>query len=292
MTIKRVFGAFWWGALAALFLSTGAVAQTSMVLTGPPPGNTYDGIYVSPYYATVGGSTNVPVICDDFGDDTSIGDHWTATPSAFPTSTGPIGTSWGLAGGTLKQYDAVAWLGLAILSLPSSVQPANALTQQVIDSFALWAVFDPTGVANYLNSNPLSTNAALCTDIFGSAGCTSAWVATDGGLLASALLPQFPAAGTAWKSFRPIPEVPYAKPGRMCVRLRSLSRWFPRVERLSPTSSWQAFAASAPSIRGLGGKLPVWSPPNEVGLPPKSRIKGVPNQARLFLFRGSTLRFA
>ena len=203
MTIKRVFGAFWWGAVAALFLSTGAVAQTSMVLTGPPPGNTYDGIYVSPYYATVGGSTNVPVICDDFGDDTSIGDHWTATPSAFPTSTGPIGTSWGLAGGTLKQYDAVAWLGLAILSLPSSVQPANALTQQVIDSFALWAVFDPTGVANYLNSNPLSTNAALCTDIFGSAGCTSAWVATDGGLLASAFAAPVPSGGYSMEVFSP-----------------------------------------------------------------------------------------
>lgn len=204
MTIKRVLGAFLWVALAALFLAPGAVAQTSMVLTGPPPGNTYDGVYVSPYYATVGGSTNVPVICDDFGDDTSISDHWTATASAFPTSSsGSIGTSWGLAGGTLKQYDAVAWLGLAILSLPSSVQPANALTQQVIDSFALWAVFDPTGVANYLNSNPLSTNAALCADIFGSAGCKSAWVATDGGLLASAFSAPVPSGGYSMEVLSP-----------------------------------------------------------------------------------------
>ncbi len=202
MTIKRVFG-FWGVALAALFLAPGAVAQTSMVLTGPPPGNTYDGIYVSPYYATVGGSTNVPVICDDFGDDTSIGDHWTATASAFPTSTGPIATSWGLAGGTLKQYDEVAWLGLAILSLPSSVQPANALTQQVIDSFALWAVFDPTGVASYLNSNPLSTNAALCADIFGSAGCKSSWVPSDGGLLASAFYAPVPSGGYSMEVLSP-----------------------------------------------------------------------------------------
>ena len=28
---------------------------------------------------------------------------------------------------------------------------------------------------------------------------------------------------------------------------------------------------------GLGGKLPVWKPPKEVGLPPKSSMKGVPN---------------
>lgn len=46
MTIKRVVETFWWVALAALFLAPGAVAQTSMVLTGPPPGNTYDGVYV------------------------------------------------------------------------------------------------------------------------------------------------------------------------------------------------------------------------------------------------------
>ena len=204
MTMKRVFGTCWLVGLAALFLAPGATAQTSMELTGPPPGNTYDSIYVSPYYATVGGSTNVPVICDDFGDDTSIGDHWTATPSTFPTSTsGPIATSWGLAGGTLKQYDEVAWLALALLSLPSSVQPANALTQQVIDSFAIWAVFDPTGVASYLNSNPLSSNAALCADIFGSAGCTSAWVASDGGLLASAYYAPVPSGGYSMEVLSP-----------------------------------------------------------------------------------------
>jgi hypothetical protein len=202
MTIKRVLGAFGWVALAALFLVPGAVAQTSMVLTGPPPGNTYDGIYVSPYYATVGGSTSVPVICDDFGDDTSIGDHWTATASAFPTSaSGSIGTSWGLAGGTLKQYDEVAWLALTLLSLPSSVQPANALTQQVIDSFAIWAVFDPTGVANYLNSNPLSTNAALCTAIFGSASCTGS--PTVGSLLAMAAAAPVPSGGYSMEVLSP-----------------------------------------------------------------------------------------
>lgn len=202
MTIKRVLGSFWWVALAAFFLAPGAVAQTSMVLTGPPPGNTYDGIYVSPYYATVGGSTSVPVICDDFGDDTSIGDHWTATASAFPTSTGPIATSWGLAGGTLKQYDEVAWLSLALFSLPSSVQPANALTQQVIDSFAIWAVFDPTGVAGYLNSNYLSTNAALCVDIFGSAGCTGS-SGSVGGLLAMASTAPVPPGGYSMEVLSP-----------------------------------------------------------------------------------------
>ncbi len=201
--MKRVFGVALLGVSAVFFLAQGAGAQVSMTLTGPPPGNTYDGIYMSPYYATVGGSTNVPVVCDDFGDNTSIGDHWTATPSTFPTSSGPLTTSWGLAGGTLKQYDEVAWLTLTLLKLPSSVQPANALTQQVIDSFAIWAVFDPTGVASYLNSNYLSTNAALCTDIFGSAGCKGSWVSADGGLLASAYNASVPGGGYSLGIFSP-----------------------------------------------------------------------------------------
>jgi hypothetical protein len=201
--MKRVFGVVLLGVSAVFFLVQGAVAQVSITLTGPPPGNTYDGIYMSPYYATVGGSTNVPVICDDFGDDTSIGDHWTATASAFPTSSGPLSTSWGLAGKTTAQYDEVAWLALQLLSLPSSVQPANALTLQVEDSFALWAVFDPTGVASYLNSNYLSTNAALCADIFGSAGCTSSWVPKDGGLLASAYYAPVPSGGYSMEVLSP-----------------------------------------------------------------------------------------
>jgi hypothetical protein len=203
MTLKELFGVLCLGGLSALFLAQAAAAQTSVTLTGPPPGNTYDGIYLSPYYATVGGATNTPVVCDDFGDDTSIGDHWTATASAFPTVSGPLSTSWGLAGKTTAQYDEVAWLVSALFSLPSSIQPANALTQQAIDSFAIWAVFDPAGVARYLNSNYLSTNAALCADIFGSAGCKSSWVPSDGGLLASAFYAPVPGGGYSMEILSP-----------------------------------------------------------------------------------------
>jgi hypothetical protein len=101
----------------------------------------------------------------------------------------------------------------------------------------------------------------------------------------------FPVVDTAWKYSHPIQPVLFALLGRVFARLRNLSRWFPRAELLSPTSFWQAFAVSAPSTRGLGGKFPARKPPNEVGLPLKSRIKGVPNQARLFLLENITLRF-
>jgi hypothetical protein len=165
-----------WVGIAALSLGTWAVAQTSVTLTGPPPGNVYDNIYVSPYYATVGGVTNTPVVCDDFGDDSTLS-TWKATITPFSslsTSTPITNTSWGLAGGTLAQYNEVAWFTLALMNMPTTAPPTNALTQQVIDSFALWAIFDPLGVASYLQnfSGNSANNAALCQDIFGSANCS------------------------------------------------------------------------------------------------------------------------
>lgn len=175
--MKRAIRVFLWVGIGALSLAPWAIAQTSVTLTGPPPGNTYDNIYVSPYYATVGGVTNTAVVCDDFGDNTWMGDQWTASVTPF-SGISSTNTSWSLAGKTLAQYNEVAWFTLALINMPASVQPANTLTQQVIDSFALWAVFDPSGVASYLNSNYLSTNATLCTDIFGAVGC--AWTAADG----------------------------------------------------------------------------------------------------------------
>jgi hypothetical protein len=182
MIMKRAIRFFLWGAIAALSLTPWAAAQTTVTLTGPPPGYSYDGIYVSPYYATVGGATNTPVVCDDFGDESNVGSTWKATVTPFSGISG-TNTSWGLAGGSTKQYDAAAALTLDVL------QQTPGTTGQIIYSFAEWAVFDPSGVASYLASNPITsgslTTAALCTDIFGSAGCKSPWVLADGGLLAS-----------------------------------------------------------------------------------------------------------
>ena len=178
MTMTRAIRISLWVGIAALSLGTWAVAQTSVTLTGPPPGNVYDNIYMSPYYATVGGVTNTPVVCDDFGDDSTLS-TWKATITPFSSISG-TNTSWGLAGGTLAQtlaqYNEVAWFTLALINMPTTVQPTNALTQQVIDSFALWAIFDPSGVASYLKnfSGNSSNNATLCQDIFGSADCSGA----------------------------------------------------------------------------------------------------------------------
>ena len=183
MTMTRAIRTSFWVGVAALFLGTWGVAQTSVTLTGPPPGYVYDGIYVSPYYATVGGATNTPVVCDDFGDVSTLS-TWNATITPF-SSISSTNTSWSLAGKTLTQYYAVAWLTLQVL------HQTPGTTGQIIYSFADWALFDPSGVANYLTKNPITsgvlTTAYLCNQIFGT-GSYSGGVCTagTGGLLASA----------------------------------------------------------------------------------------------------------
>jgi hypothetical protein len=191
MTRKRAIRVFLSVGIAALSLGTWAVAQTSVTLTGPPPGYAYDGIYMSPYYATVGGATNTAVVCDDFGDESTLS-TWNATITPF-SGISPTNTSWSLAGKTLTQYDAVAWLTLQVL------QQTPGTTGQIIYSFADWALFDPNGVASYLTNNPVTsglTTADLCNDIFG-AGAFSSNVchAGTGGLLGSAYGASVPSGG-------------------------------------------------------------------------------------------------
>jgi hypothetical protein len=193
--MKRALRAVLWVVVVALSVGPWAVAQTSVTLTAPPPGFGYDNIYMSPYYATVGGSTNTAIICDDFGD-TSTKSTWTATVTPFTGLSAPAGTSWTMAGGTWAQYDAVAYLTLQVLN------QAYGSAGQVEYSFADWAIFDPTGVAKYLTSNPVTsgslTTAALCNDIFGSGAfnaTTKVCTAAIGGLVGTAYAALVPSGG-------------------------------------------------------------------------------------------------
>jgi hypothetical protein len=169
-------------AIATICLAIPALAQISANLTGPTSGPVSDGIYMNPYYTTVGGVANSAVVCGDFGDDSYFNSTWNATVTSFSSLTSS-NMSWGLAGANKSLYGAVGYLTNLVLSA------APGSTTQVIDTFALWAVFDPTGVKKYLASNPITsgplTTAALCPDIFWTAGCTSA-TAMKGGLLYTA----------------------------------------------------------------------------------------------------------
>ena len=58
--MKRAIRVFLWVGIGALSLAPWASAQ-SVTLTSPG-NNVADGVYVSPYYATVNGATNTPIV--------------------------------------------------------------------------------------------------------------------------------------------------------------------------------------------------------------------------------------
>jgi hypothetical protein len=129
-----------------------ASAQT-FVLTGAGSNTVLDGIYISPYTATVNGVVNTPVICDDFFDEVYLGENWSTTAGTVgSTTTGLFGTE------NSQGYGEVAWLSEQLYSNPSN---AGAI------SYAIWAVFDSSGVAGWLNSYGDTTTYNA---VFGSGG--------------------------------------------------------------------------------------------------------------------------
>jgi len=182
------------GLVLVVCLAPMAFAQTTQVNLTGVVGQSYDGIYISPYYATVGGATNTPIICDDFADESKLPSTWTATATSFSSiSSSPANTSWALAGNSMtlpgplgQLYGEVGYFATLLLS--PSIQ---GTTNQIIYTSAMWAVFDPTGVEQWLTSGSHGSTSGistgdLCTAIFGTEGC--AWKVGDtlGGQLATA----------------------------------------------------------------------------------------------------------
>jgi hypothetical protein len=147
MTMNRTIQTFLWVGIAALSLAPWALAQ-SVTLTSAG-NNVADGVYVSPYYATVNGVPNTPIVCDDFADESYLNASWSASSTSFSSlSASNIPTAWGAELGasaaTLKLYEEAAWLTLGVL------RQAAGSPGQINYSFAVWAVFDPSGVASWL----------------------------------------------------------------------------------------------------------------------------------------------
>jgi hypothetical protein len=134
-------------ALAMLCFAPGALAQQSLELVGVN-GNNYAGIYIGPYDIQVGGSSGPTygMICDDFNDDINIGSTWTAKPISV-SSTTLSQTLFGSQSGALMGYEEAAALSYAIM-FNNQGSSANALMQ-----YAIWAIFSPTQVQNWLKAN-------------------------------------------------------------------------------------------------------------------------------------------
>ena len=176
--IKRVF-CFFGGVAAAVLCVVSSASAQNVTLTSAG-NNIYDNIYISPYYATVNGSSNTPIVCDDFKDDSYLNKSWTGKIAAFSSLATPGGlssTAWGSVSNALQLYEEAAWLTEGVLKQSAGTQG------QINYSFAVWAVFDPGGVASYLDNggHPSAADIALCNVIFGAGGCASSTV--SGGLL-------------------------------------------------------------------------------------------------------------
>ena len=121
---------------AVLSTARWAKADTVKVTLTGVSGGVQGGVYTSPYYATVGNLTNVPIVCDDYAHQVYMGESWTASVSTFADLS--KARFWqGTQAATLQLYDEAAYLFDELYLQPS---------QRGDISFALWAIFDSTEV--------------------------------------------------------------------------------------------------------------------------------------------------
>lgn len=134
-------------AIAFLCIVPCALAQQTLELTGVN-GNNYAGIYIGPYNIQVGGpsGSTYGMICDDFNDDIQIGSTWQANPVSVSAST-LSQTLFGGQSGALLGYEEAAVLSYAILFGNQSATTTSLM------QYAVWAIFSPTQVQNWLKAN-------------------------------------------------------------------------------------------------------------------------------------------
>jgi hypothetical protein len=143
-------------------------------LNGTALGGSLDGIYTSPYQAQINDvPVEVPVICDDFANNSYVPETWTAyltTLDEINAGTGtPSQLKWGNAdsngnilvgsnqydGWNLDQklaYDVAAYLAIRIMQ--TSVPSATLASEQY--SYAMWELFDANdhSISNYPDQPP------------------------------------------------------------------------------------------------------------------------------------------
>ncbi|MGO9008468.1 MAG: hypothetical protein ACLQPN_00070 [Bryobacteraceae bacterium] len=159
--------------VAILCFAPLALAQDTFTLTGANPDyNSFAGVYVSPYTATITNGTSTvysgEVICDDYFNDVSVGDSWTVQPETVgPGLTGemfasPTNPAYPDA---QADYDAVAWLAEQLIALP-----LTDAADQTYYSYAIWTIFDSAALTDYVNAGGTPSNVTnLITDAFSGA---------------------------------------------------------------------------------------------------------------------------
>jgi hypothetical protein len=134
--------------VAGSALAFQAPTTTTFYLDNPGSYTVLAGVYTSPYGGQVNFPTSsiVPVICDDFADESFTPEEWTAYVTSLSSLTSGTDTylKWSKStyDPSLSQtqaYDVAALLSIDIL------QSSSGSTAQQDLSYALWALFDPLG---------------------------------------------------------------------------------------------------------------------------------------------------
>jgi hypothetical protein len=158
MEMRHIMKKFWYLAGAAMLLAACPLMATpptvTFTMTGVGSGANLGGVYTSPYVGNVNGGPTIPIICDDFADDSYVPERWTAYQTQLSdilagtadTSVLKWGSGWNGTGPMSPQeltqsqaYSAAAILAVDILT-------STGLTQEQY-SFAMWELFDPSGAS-------------------------------------------------------------------------------------------------------------------------------------------------
>lgn len=119
--------------------------------------------YIGPYVATIAGTQQVDVICDDFATDSSIGPGWLFTTETLSDLNGAKFASSGAGA-----YEEVAWLAEQ-LQYNSATACGNSGTTncQGDIQYAIWSIFDPgalSAISGINNGVDLTTAQTLVSE--------------------------------------------------------------------------------------------------------------------------------
>jgi hypothetical protein len=167
-------------AAVLLCLASFAFAQDSTLTLTSAGDNIMDNIYVGPYTGTIGGNAGQQIICDDFSDESEVGNGWATTANSI-TMADMGNTLWGQALGAseaLGLYQEAAYITYQMLT------GNNSQTQIGYMSYAIWYLFDSTAVTSYLGSMT-GANSAIWS------GLEAVLAAASGKSLSATLLSEF-----------------------------------------------------------------------------------------------------
>lgn len=140
----RIFG------VGVLLCASSAFAGVNLTLTGAGNNGMLSGVYVGPYQGTVNG-VSMPIICDDFYDDTWLNEAWTATASTFSDLSQ---TRFASDSNATTQYEQAAWLSTQLLNNASCIYSQANCAGDI--QFAIWQVFDKEPLTLLTGNNLLN----------------------------------------------------------------------------------------------------------------------------------------